>query len=89
MGSAGLTPKLPLMTSNLRRVREGEGLSRAALAREARLSERTLKRIEDGEQGYEPTPVTMNKLRNALNRRPDAGRKYELIDLFPDHDETG
>lgn len=76
------------MISNLKKVREEEGLSRAALARGAHLSERTLKRIEDGEKGYEPTPVTMNKLRNALNRLPEASRKYELRDLFPDHGET-
>jgi len=72
------------MSSNLREVREGEGLSRAALAREARLSERTLKRIEDGEKGYAPTPVTMNKLRNALNRIPTISRKYDLGEIFPD-----
>jgi transcriptional regulator with XRE-family HTH domain len=76
------------MSNKLREVREGEGLSRAALAREARLSDRTLKRIEDGEKGYNPTPVTMNKLRNALNRIPMASRKYDLSDIFPDH-ETG
>lgn len=76
------------MASKLRKVREGAGLSRAALAREARLSERTLKRIEDGEKGYEPTPVTMNKLRNALNRLEEVGREYELGDLFPDYKET-
>jgi transcriptional regulator with XRE-family HTH domain len=77
------------MISNLRKVREGEGLSRAALAREARLSDRTLKRIEDSEKGYEPTPVTMNKLRNALNRLPDVDRTYELEEIFPGYESEG
>lgn len=76
------------MPSNLRKVREGEGLSRAALAREARLNERTLKRIEDDEDGYTPTRVTMNKLRNALNRIPTCTREYDLADLFPFYDHT-
>ncbi|HWX45084.1 MAG TPA: helix-turn-helix transcriptional regulator [Solirubrobacteraceae bacterium] len=75
------------MLSNLRQLREREGLSRAALAREARLNERTLKRIEDGEDGYSPTRVTMNKLRNALNRNPTRSRDYELADLFPSDGE--
>lgn len=79
----------PMMANRLRELREGEGLSRAALAREARLSDRTLKRIEDGEKGYRPTPVTMNKLRNALNRVPTASRSFELADIFPDHAERG
>jgi transcriptional regulator with XRE-family HTH domain len=88
MGSAVLVHTLPSMVSKLREVREGEGLSRAALAREARLSDRTLKRIEDGEKGYQPTPVTMNKLRNALNRVPDVSHTYELADLFPDQADS-
>ncbi len=72
------------MLTRLRDVREREGLSRAALAREARLNERTLKRIEDEEDGYAPTPVTMNKLCNALNRRQDRVREYSLNDIFPE-----
>lgn len=75
------------MPSRLQEVRESEGLSRAALARAARLSERTLKRIEDGEKGYQPTPVTMNKVRNALNRAPDVSQTYELEELFPGYVE--
>lgn len=72
------------MPNSLRDVRESEGISRAALAREARLSDRTLKRIEDEEDGYAPTPVTMNKLCNALNRRDERTRDYKLSDVFPD-----
>jgi transcriptional regulator with XRE-family HTH domain len=72
------------MPNSLRDVREGEGLSRAALAREARLNERTLKRIEDEEDGHTPTPATMNKLCNALNRRQERIREYQLSDVFPD-----
>jgi DNA-binding XRE family transcriptional regulator len=75
------------MPNSLRDVREGEGLSRAALAREAHLSDRTLKRIEDEEDGYTPTPVTMNKLCNALNRRQERTRDYKVSDVFPDDQE--
>jgi DNA-binding XRE family transcriptional regulator len=73
------------MPNSLRDVRESEGLSRAALARVAGLNERTLKRIEDEDDGYTPTAVTMNKLCNALNRRQERIRDYQLSDVFPGH----
>lgn len=72
------------MASKLRQVREGEGLSRAALARAAGLSERTIKRIEDEEADYAPTVVTKNKLRNGLNQHASSGQRYALNDLFSD-----
>lgn len=59
-------------------------MSRAALAREASLHERTLKRIEDAEPGYTPTRVTLNKICNGLNRAATSGHRYTIHEIFPE-----
>lgn len=66
--------------NRVREVRESEGLSRAALALQAGLADRTLKRLESG------APVagaTKGKVLKALNRLPDRLRNYKAEDVFP------
>lgn len=68
------------MTSNLRKIRESEGLTRAALARMAELSDRTLQRVEGGEPA---SAVTIGKIVKALNRLPTRLRTYTNSDVEP------
>jgi transcriptional regulator with XRE-family HTH domain len=85
--STGSFPIFAAMSARLRQLREEEGLSRAALARAAGLSERTIKRIEDGDMEYAPTAVTKNKLRLGLNRSATNRHDYSLTELFPDEEQ--
>lgn len=63
----------------LRQAREREGLTRMDLARIAGLAEKTLQRAEAGE---EVSVVTQNRIINALNRRTERLRDYDVADLF-------
>lgn len=67
------------MATKLRRAREREGQSRAALARLAGVSERTLRRAEDGEAISE---VTKGKILKGFHKVPDRLRDYSYGDLF-------
>jgi transcriptional regulator with XRE-family HTH domain len=67
------------MSTNLRTVREQEGLSRAALARAAGVSEKTLQRLELGKNA---STVTKAKVVKALNRLPDRLQTYTSAGLF-------
>jgi DNA-binding transcriptional regulator YiaG len=66
--------------SRIREIREGEGWSRAAHARAAGVSERTIKRAEDGASVSSPI---QHRLLNALNKKPDRLQDYSMADLFP------
>jgi transcriptional regulator with XRE-family HTH domain len=64
----------------LKEVREREGLTRAALGRAAGVSDRTLRRIEEGGAVSE---ATKGKVVKALNRLPDRLADYSVESLFP------
>jgi transcriptional regulator with XRE-family HTH domain len=64
------------MAGKLREAREKEGLTRAQLARESGVSEKTLQRAE--EDGRKVKGTTRYKIINALNRRKDRLRKYDV-----------
>ena len=66
--------------SPLRLAREQEGMSRAALARECGMAEKTLKRAEDGEG---VSAVTRHKIVKGFNRLPDRLDSYTHDMLFP------
>lgn len=71
---------MDLSANRLREIREREGLSRAALARLAELSDRTVQRIEDG---GDAAPATVGKLLKGLNRAPNRLQAYSQDDVFP------
>jgi DNA-binding XRE family transcriptional regulator len=68
--------------NNLKNIRQDEGIIKAALAREAKLSERHLSRIED--ETVAPTIETANRIKNALNKHKSSSKAdYTLKDIFP------
>lgn len=72
----------PTSRNNLRELRTVEGIKRSNLARESGLSDKTIMRVETGEQS---TPVTLHGILNALNSlRRKRGREYSFKEVFPD-----
>lgn len=69
------------MQSHLRAVRESAGLTAAALVRKSGLSDTTIRRAE---RGRVVTPVTLNRIVNALNDLVPPDRRVQLRDVFPD-----
>jgi DNA-binding transcriptional regulator YiaG len=69
--------------NHVREVREKEGWSRAAHARAAGVSDRTIKRAEEGARVSSPI---QHRLLNALNKKPDRLQDYVMRDLFPDEE---
>lgn len=65
--------------SQLRESRKREGQTLVALARRAGVSERTLRRAEDGGSISE---VTRSKIVKAFNKIPDRLRDYTAEELF-------
>ncbi len=65
----------------LHSVRAGEGLSRAELARLARVSEKTLGYIENGTR--KPREHTLYRIVNGLNQNPNRTRRFAFEDVFP------
>lgn len=64
--------------SNLRHIREQDGVRQVELARKSGLSDRT---IRNAERGRVSTPTTLYKVLNAHNSL--TGKDYDLGDLFP------
>lgn len=62
--------------------RESEAISRAELARVSNLSEKTIKRVEDGTRSF--TSVTKNRIVNGLNSLKNSKRAYTIEYLFSD-----
>lgn len=69
------------MPTHLQEIREAEGLSRAALARLANVSESTIQRAEHGRT---VSRLTKSRILNALNGREMKLRSYDVADLFED-----
>jgi DNA-binding XRE family transcriptional regulator len=68
--------------NNLKRIRQEEGIHKASLAREAKLSERHISRIEA--EIVSPTIETANRIKNALNKhKTSSNQDYTLKDIFP------
>ena len=67
--------------SELQRLRESEGLSRAELARAGSVSDRTIKRAEEGEN---LRPETRYKILRGLNVLSKHDPSYELDQVFPE-----
>jgi len=67
--------------NKVRDSRTDEAISRAALARAARLSEKTIQRLEEG--NGEIAQLTKNKIVRAFNELPNKKREYTLKYLFP------
>lgn len=67
--------------TELRRIRQSAGLSRAQLARAADVSDRTVKRAEDGEKIRRETQF---RIVHGLNDLSKHDPPYELEDVFPD-----
>lgn len=65
--------------NRVKEAREKEGMPRAAFARLAEISDRTLQRLE---AGTTVTEVTKNKVVNAFNRLPNKQRIYTSDFLF-------
>jgi len=79
----------PRFPNNLEGIRTEEGIKRAALARQAELSEKTVKRVESGD---ESTPVTLHSILNALNvlrKKPKRAADYTIKEVFPNHKNKG
>lgn len=72
---------MPDNASQLQRLRESAGLSRAELARAAQVSDRTVKRAEDGE---ELRTATRYKIIRGLSELSKRDSPYELDDVFPE-----
>jgi transcriptional regulator with XRE-family HTH domain len=68
-------------TSELQRLRQSEGLSRAQLAREAGVSDRTIKR---GEDGAKLRTETRYRIVRGLNSLSEHEPPYEIDDVFPE-----
>lgn len=71
--------------SELQRVRETEGLSRAALARAAGVSDKTIERAEHSETVRRETKFKILKGLNLLSEHKPA---YKLTDIFPDEQDS-
>jgi predicted transcriptional regulator len=81
--AAGRRP--PGLPNNLESIRTEEGIKRAALARQAELADKTVKRVEDGD---ESTAVTLHSILNALNalrKKPKRATDYTFKEVFPNH----
>lgn len=75
--------------SNLKRIRTENGIERSVLARTAGVADRTIERIENGEETTHRT-ATLYKILNALNRLRDknlGSNPYEFKEVFPNHNE--
>jgi transcriptional regulator with XRE-family HTH domain len=68
------------MGERLRIAREEEGITRAQLARESGVSDKTLERAE--KDGGKVKNTTRYRIVNALNRRGDRLREYDVQELF-------
>lgn len=71
------------MQSNLRQCRESAGITGAALARKAGLSDATIRRAE---RGRVVTPTTLSRIMIAYNDLAPNGHGKALKDVFPDAD---
>lgn len=77
---------MPINPERLRRLRKGRNLSRAKLSERARMSERTIRRLEsDSEASEKPHELTLERLAGAL-RVEEGVLTGELP--FPDLDES-
>src|SRR6476469_3470718 len=70
-----LVTVVQLMGEKLRKAREREGLTLVQLAREAEISEKTLRRAE--KNGERVKDTTRYKIINALNRREHRLKEYD------------
>ena len=68
--------------NRVREVRDKEAISKADLARKADLSERTIKRVEDGK--CDCAPLTKHKIVRAFNNLVNKQLDYTIEYLFPD-----
>jgi transcriptional regulator with XRE-family HTH domain len=69
------------MKSNLRKLREDAGITRADLVRQSGVSDTTISRAE---KGRAPSPVTMSRIVRGFNQLVPEEEKIELWDAFPD-----
>lgn len=81
-GSSEVEASTVTRPNRLREVREGQGLSRARLARLANVSDRTLARLEAGSGSSSPT--TKHRIVNGLNNNPDRTREHSYNEVFPE-----
>ena len=79
--TAGAWLLSPKNASELRHIRQSEGLTCAELARASGVADRTVKRAEDGES---VRPETRYKILRGLNSLSKHDPPYELQDVFPD-----
>jgi transcriptional regulator with XRE-family HTH domain len=76
------TPTL-VQSNQLRRIRINEGLRIAELARQARVSPKTIQDIEGGRRTARE--VTLRRILNAINRNPQrvCKEEYGFEEVFP------
>ncbi len=72
--------------NNLKKIRTELGLTITALSTLANISTKVISQTE--RMISNPTPVTKNKIINALNAEESStGKKWEYKDIFPDDEE--
>jgi transcriptional regulator with XRE-family HTH domain len=67
--------------NNLRRIREKEGLRVTELAALAKVSTKTIDRIEERKKPV--SHITKSKVVKALNKNEDKLQLYKYVDVFP------
>lgn len=75
--------------SNLKRIRTEEGIDRSDLAKAADVADRTVDRVETGEEAS-PRATTLYKILNGLNGLRNKNRRktdYGFREVFPNHNE--
>ena len=70
-----------VLKNNLRQIREKEGLRVTELAVLAKVSTKSIDRIEDSKKKV--SPITKSKVVKGLNINPDKLQIYRYIDVFP------
>ena len=74
------------MENNLKKIRIELGLTIADLSKLSNVSTNVISQTE--RMIANPTPVTKNKIINALNAEESStGKKWEYKDIFPDDEE--
>lgn len=69
------------LPNNLKQIRQSEGISKAELARLAKISERTISRIES--DMMTGTIETKYRIVKGINSLPDRLKEYTFDDIFP------
>ena len=75
------------LTNNLKRILTEEGIYRADLARQARISDKTVERVETGKSTRLTTLYRILHALNALRNKTGSRGDYTFKQVFPNNKE--